>query len=778
MTAARSLYHIPDSARQDLEQLGQILTQFKQGAIPAARFQAFRVPLGIYEQRESGRFMIRVRLPAGMILPEHMRAVARISRTYGDGLLHLTSRQDIQIHGVSLEGIHAASVELAEAGLSSKGGGGNTVRNIAACPHAGVCSKEQFDVTPHVVTMTEFMLPDPASFQLPRKYKLAFSGCSEDCAAATVSDLGFIAKHRDGVDGFAVYVGGGMGSASRVGLLLEEFIPTSQAPVVAEAIKRLFDKKGNRKNKHRARIRFLVEDLGFDAFRELYRAELAELQSIKVPSASSASAGAGVAGTDAISHQPSSDGFADWRRTHARPQKQSGYYMVEIIPPLGLIEADKLSQLAEVLERHGERMLRATNRQSFVLRWVREDDLPQFHAELSTLGLAAENRTTLRHIVVCAGASTCRLGICLSRGLAKAIVAELSRRGLALSDQARELAVNISGCPNACGRHPLAQIGFVGAARRVRGRLVPYYVPQLGGHVEEGKTVLAEAAPAVPARNVPAFLADLLAAFMESPQHPDFAAFLKAGGLARAGQLAAAYAEVPDFDEDKDFYFDWDAQEVFSLAGRGPGECGAGVFDLIEVDLASAGEALATGRLLSAAALAARALLVTRGEQADTDVQSLTLFRKHFVEPGLVPADLHGLIDQALHAATQTNTALFDASSAQVSNLVAAVRRVYESMGPSLRVATPAPALVPAETPAAPATSADASQDFRGVVCPLNWVKTKMALQKLKSGQTLAVLLDEKGAQNVPASAANEGHEVLSVGREGGHWRVIIRKHG
>jgi sulfite reductase (ferredoxin) len=210
----------------------------------------------------------------------------------------------------------------------------------------------------------------------------------------------------------------------------------------------------------------------------------------------------------------------------------------------------------------------------------------------------------------------------------------------------------------------------------------------LGGHVEEGKTVLASGTLSIPARNVPAFLVEFLRAFRESAQYPSFEAFLASGGRETAGHLAGLHANVPDFDEDKDYCFDWGAKEVFSLAGRGQGECGAGVFDLIEVDLASAAEALAARNLLAATALAARALLITRGEQADSDAQSLTLFRKHFVKEGLVPPELHQLIDKALDRASRPGAeSSFDATDAEVSSLLAVVKRLYESMGPSLRIA-------------------------------------------------------------------------------------------
>jgi sulfite reductase (ferredoxin) len=782
--SATSLYRLPESLPQDLEQLRQLTGQFQRGEIPAARYQAFRVPQGIYEQRESGTFMLRVRLPAGMFLPQHLRAVAEVARKYGSGQIHLTSRQDAQIHRVSVDGIYPAVAELAAAGLSTKGGGGNTVRNIATCPHAGVCAKEAFDVTGDVVALTEYLLSDPLSFQLPRKYKIAFSGCGRDCAGATVNDLGLIAKEREGVPGFAVYVGGGMGANSRVGTLLEEFIAASVVPATAEAVKRVFDKHGNRKNRHHARIRFLIEDLGFEAFRELYRQELAGLPQVSAnrPQESPVIASAPARGAG----QPSAPGFAQWASTSASPQKQAGYFVVEINTPLGMIESDRLAKLADVVDRYGEKRLRATNWQNLVLRWVGQDQLPSLHGDLAAVGLAGSPPALLRHLVVCTGASTCRLGICLARGLAGAVAAALANDGIDLSGPAGELSLHISGCPNSCGRHPVAQIGLFGAARRVHGHLAPHYVVQLGGHVEEGRTVLASGTTLLPARNVPTFLVELLKAYDQSSQKPDFQAFLKAGGRETVERLAQQYAAIPSFDEDKNFYYDWGAQEAFSLAGRGPGECGAGVFDLIAVDLASAAEALAADRLFAATALAARALLVTRGEQADSDLQSLTLFRKHFVEQNAISARLHPLVDQALeYAKVGDPAAPFRAAHADVADLLAEVQKIYAGLGPSLRVTAPtAPACdsscnchsAPAETPTVSLPPADQTVDFRGVACPLNYVKTTMALGKLRGGQTLAILLDKQGATNVPTSAANDGHEVLGVNQVADHWRVVLRK--
>ncbi len=772
---AQGIYRVPKSWGEDLQELERMVERFKEGTTSADRFRAFRVPLGVYEQRECGTFMLRVRLPAGGLLPHQMRKFAEVAENYGNGVLHVTTRQDVQVHRVRLDDIHPALVCLAQAGLCTKGGGGNTVRNITTCHHAGVCPSEVFDVTPCVVAVTEFLLADPLSYQLPRKYKIAFSGCSEDCAAASVNDLGFIAKRRNGREGFAVYAGGGMGAHSRVADLLEEFVSTADVFLVADAVKRMFDKHGDRKNRHKARLRFLVDRIGFAAFRRLYQRELEELRKA-APPVPQLRPLPDPQPTPGASGGPVK-GFGQWRVTNVLPQKQDGCYTVQFPLFLGDIEAEALRSLADIVETYGERMLRTTQWQNATIRWVRADQLPGLHGRLTDLGLAGNQSSVLQNMVVCAGASTCRLGICLSRGLAKALTDALTRSELDLGGLGN-LKILISGCPNACGRHPIADIGFYGAARRVRGRLVPHYVVQLGGRVVEGKTELARGRQSIPARKSPAFLVEFLQGFQSSEQYPDFYAFLEAQGRQLAEDLAGKYRDLPDFEVDKNFYFDWGAEEMFSLAGRGAGECGAGVFDLIEVDLVSAAEALSGGKYYTAAALAARALLVVRGEQPENDIEAFRLFRKHFIEQGLVETRLEGVIAGGIRSASAPDPeTAFDAQAEVVAELVATVKGLYDNMDPSLRFAASAKEPQQAPPPApAPPIPPDQTQDFRGVVCPLNYVKTKLALEQLQGGQVLSVLLDDEGAQNVPASVSGEGHEVLSVTRQDDHWRILIRK--
>jgi sulfite reductase (ferredoxin) len=781
-------YELPSTLQADLEQLRQHIEEFKTGELSGEVFRSRRVPQGVYEQRQDGTFMLRIRVPGGGLFPHQLRCAAAVARTHGNGRIHVTTRQDIQVHDVPLDEIHPALLELAKAGLSTKGGGGNTVRNVMGCPDAGVCPDEVFDITPYPVALTEFMLPDPVSYQLPRKYKIAFSGCASDCIGASVNDLGFIARGGPDGPGFAVYAGGGMGPQARVAEQLEEFVPAEDICLVAEAVKRLFDKHGNRRNKNRARIRYLVRELGFERFAELYREELAKLRAER-PATPALKQPSGRRLPAPMDSAEPAEGFEEWRRCNVRPQKQAGSSFVHLPVFLGDLSSEAVEALADIAERFGEGMLRATPAQNLIMRWVLDAELPGLHRDLSELGLANPLPPVQRDLIACTGSATCRLGICLSQGLAGAVDRELDRAGVDLVDAA-DLTVHINGCPNSCGRHPIASIGFHGKARRVGERLSPWYVMQLGGRVGEGRTALAEGKDALAARDIPAFLVEYLRAFRESKQYPDFSAFLDDGGRDRAGDILAGYKDIPAFADDKNYYIDWGAEETFSLAGRGAGECSAGVFDLIRVDLASARDALAEGKLFSATVLAARAMLVTQGEEAQDAPDALARFERLFLDAGHVDASFRDLIVAAKERARAASPAEeMEQGVERVTDLVAAVEALYESLDQSLRFhGASADAAKPAETAQAEVSqgagatakaedfAVDREADFRGVTCPLNYVKTKMLLGQMQAGQILSVLLDEEGGKSVPASAAKDGHEILLEEQRSDRWLVLLRK--
>ena len=394
--------------------------------------------------------------------------------------------------------------------------------------------------------------------------------------------------------------------------------------------------------------------------------------------------------------------------------------------------------------------------------------------ELARLGLAGSTAPILRDLVACAGAATCKLGLCRSRGAALAIAEHLEHGPLDL-DALGELRIAISGCPNSCSRHSVADIGLFGAARRVDGRLVPHYQLRLGGRLGVGQARLATGSWIVPARRAPHFIEGLLRAYTAFGVEQGFQAFCVAAGPQAADALASSLGTVPGRSEDEAFHVDWGSCAPFSLAGRGPGECGAGVIDLVDVDLASSREALEAGRWLDAAVLAARALLVTRGEEPATSREALVQFERHFVETGLVGRPIGALLGralQALQSSDRSSSAVLGSHDAET--LLGTVSSLYESMDARLEF-SPVTGTVPSASDE-PLVQSDAFRDFRGVVCPLNWAKTRMVLTRLAPGQVLALLLDDEGARKVPESAGREGHAVMSVARQERDWLVHIRK--
>ena len=359
---------LPAELAQDIEQHAHDVDRFLKGELSASILKSRRVPRGIYEQRQNGTYMVRVRVPGGALDLAQARGLAGVASRYGGGTLHVTTRQDIQIHDVLIEQTPAIMRELLPAGLTSKGGGGNTVRNVTACPYAGFCPAERFDVTPCVVAVTQHLIGLPGSYNLPRKYKIAFSGCGADCALARVNDLGFIAQVRDGVPGFGVYAGGGMGAESRVADRMEAWVPAAQVVRIAEAVRQLFDRLGDRRNRRRARLRFAVERVGADEFRGMLREAVAAVTADGVPASEYATEIA------ANPVAPSGDYrglLTEMAGVEVLRQRQAGYVAVPLRLPMGQISWQALAALADIAERFSaDQLLRATQDQNLLLPFV------------------------------------------------------------------------------------------------------------------------------------------------------------------------------------------------------------------------------------------------------------------------------------------------------------------------------------------------------------------------------------------------------------------------
>ena len=423
-------YELPASLEDDTLEYERLIKAWQKGEISKAKLKAHRVPMGVYEQRNSDRYMMRIRLPGGGITPSQLVHVASVAEKYTNWSLHFTTRQDVQIHNLSLTDTVKIMHELKEFGLSSRGGGGNTVRNIVGSYDAGIDPDTVFDVTPYITALSTRLVAEPDSWTLPRKFKIAFSGSSRDTGLATMADLGFIAKKNDrGQRGFSVYIAGGMGRQSRVAIRLYSFVGHDQVYNIARAIKNLFDKYGNRKQKHAARLRFLFEKLGKVEF--FHRVEEERVL---------------------VARNNSSP------LELSREQDLHGGFL-EVPLFLGDMSVENARKLGNVMQRYGEDTIRVMPHQNLLLRNIPQDMIEELRLLLKEESILEELPPFLGRATACAGASTCKLGICLSRGLLTGIRKELERRPFAF-DRVNDISLKISGCPNTCGRHIIADIGF------------------------------------------------------------------------------------------------------------------------------------------------------------------------------------------------------------------------------------------------------------------------------------------------------------------------------
>lgn len=509
-------FRLPDGLAADIEQYAQCVASFGRSALTADELKPQRVPRGIYEQRGDGAFMLRVRLPGGLLPAAQARAVAGAAARRGSGTLHFTTRQNVQFHDVPIAETPAILRELLPAGLTSKGGGGDTSRNVAACPYAGVCPAEQFDVTPCVLAVTEHLVGLPGGADLPRKYKVSFSGCRADCALAGVNDLGFIAQVRAGVPGFSVYAGGGLGAVSRLGDRLEEWAPAADVVRIAETVRQLFHRLGDRQNRQRARLRFAVEKMGADAFRARYRETLPQVSADGAPLCEPPPVPAAVSAAPPADHHRL---LADVAGLTVLRQRQAGLVTVPVPLPFGQIRWPQLAALAGLAERFSsEQALRATQGQNLLLRSVREEALPTLRAELErAFGADMTRRASRQAFTSCTGAATCRIGLCRSPDAAAACATAVAEAGLDL-DALGVADLRFSGCPNACGQHPVGTLGFSGAMRTTGEGIVPAYRVLLGARRGEGCTRLGTAVGVVTAAALPACLIALLRDFASGRQ--------------------------------------------------------------------------------------------------------------------------------------------------------------------------------------------------------------------------------------------------------------------
>jgi sulfite reductase (NADPH) hemoprotein beta-component len=531
----------------DIDEFVATLDRFERGELTPDQWRAFRLVRGTYGQRQaSDAQMLRVKIPQGVLTSEQLLALADVGDRYSRGFGHITTRQNMQFHFVRLHDVEPAMRRLADAGLTTREACGNSVRNITACPFAGVAADEPFDVTPYAEALTRYLLRHPLSSTLPRKFKIAFEGCAADHVATAMNDLGFRATlGAAGGRGFRVTAGGGTSILPTAGGVIHEFLPASDILRAAQAVLQVFHRLGDYQHKQRNRMKFLIRELGWNRWLEEYRRALAACRFdgdvpvlVEEPAASepapqghrdrapdplriasrvaaAETRGPGLAPAVIPILRPDEEAYARWRVTNVRAQKQSGFVTVVVSVPLGDVTGAQMRALAALSRSASDGTVRVTSDQDLVFRWVSAGEVRGLYRRLAAAGLGLSEAGTIADVASCPGAESCRLAVTHSRGLGRLLEDGLRARP-DLIGSASDARIKISGCPNGCGQHHIATIGFQGSVRRVGGRALPQYFVMLGGGATEGGVSFGRLAAKIPARRAPAAVARLLGFFAEN----------------------------------------------------------------------------------------------------------------------------------------------------------------------------------------------------------------------------------------------------------------------
>ncbi|MBM3949447.1 MAG: nitrite/sulfite reductase [SAR202 cluster bacterium] len=566
---------------EELDEFELQVKRFRAGEWDPTKFTVFRLKQGVYGQRQPDAQMVRVKAPFGGLTADQLDAFGDFAARYAPlHKGHVTTRENVQYHHVKLENAAAGLRLLGDVGLSTREACGNTVRNVTGCPMAGVCSREPFDVTPYAAAYARFFVRHPFTQTLPRKFKTAFSGCDKDCAITPIHDMGFLPKVVDGKRGFKMVTGGGTSIMPRIAPTLYEFVPVEEYLRVTEAVIRIFHRSDElRKNRMKARIKFLIDRIGMDEFRKLVDEELKQEWTQKsfdpapLLFLEDESADAPLLSGTYHTNGHTTD-FQRWRATNVAPQRQAGYNVATIKLPLGDVSDKQFHQLADLSRKYAGGRARITHQQNMAFRWVPEKALYELWEQLKAIGLGESGANEITDVVSCPGTDSCKLGITSSMGLGRAISETIA--AMDTSDPlVKQMHVKMSGCPNGCGQHHIADIGFHGAAVKAPGGQVPAYELFLGGSYDTGDPRFGvRIKTRIPSKRAPEAFRKVVRFYTDNRLEGEkFKDFVVRKGVEPFEELLAEFKDVPELNRQTiQNYIDWDKTVIYKLE-RGEGEC-------------------------------------------------------------------------------------------------------------------------------------------------------------------------------------------------------------
>ncbi len=631
--------------QKEIIDLEKKIHAFRGGKIDDERFRSLRLARGIYGQRQEGVQMIRIKLPYGKVTSEQLRRITEVSDEYSTGRLHITTRQDIQIHYVSLDRTPELWADLAKDDITLREACGNTVRNITGSELAGVDAEELFDVTPYAHGLFQYLLRNPICQEMGRKFKISFSSSEKDTALSYLHDLGFIPKIVDGQKGFKVMLGGGLGSQPSHAELLSEFIPVNQIIPTAEGVIRVFDRYGERAKRLKARLKFLIKDLGRDEFLRLVDEEKKALPFHSYEIDTTAFEGAIAEPLLEVPTVTIEDvaAYEAWKTSNVIAQKQAGYVAIGVKVLLGDFYTDKARLLADLIKNYGANELRFSLRQNIVIRNIKEENLPFFYQELAKLDMVSLGYNTIGDITACPGTDTCNLGIASSTGIADELERVLKAEYPQFANN-QEIAIKISGCMNACGQHNMAEIGFQGMSINAGKLVAPALQVLLGGGIlGNGNGRFSDKVIKIPSRRGPEALRLILNDFEANANGIAFLDYYDAKGEKYFYEFLKPLADVTNLTEED--FVDWGNADNYVKA-VGVGECAGVVIDLVATllfeakdKLIVAEESFAEGKWSDSIYQAyagfvngAKALLLAEKEKTNTHAGIIDSFDTVFVE--------------------------------------------------------------------------------------------------------------------------------------------------
>ncbi|MBA2348557.1 MAG: nitrite/sulfite reductase [Solirubrobacterales bacterium] len=578
--------HVIPIIAQEFDDFDTEARKFLDGDTPENEFIGFRLKQGVYGQRQADVQMCRIKLPMGGVTPEQLEMFADVTEQYAPlNKAHITTRQNIQIHHIPLMDMAALIRQVSDSGLSSREGCGNTVRNVTGDPFAGIAADELFDLTPYAGAYVRYFVRHPTTQLMPRKIKTAFDGSpGVDRSLTGIHDIAFIATEKDGKRGVEVRVGGGTSIMPRVAPTLYDFVGLDDGEYleVAEAVFRIFDRTDFlRVNRARARIKVLVDKIGMDEFRKLVDEERKgdwvterhfDVEGLRMDIDEEAAAPARPATTASPNGDRSE--FERFAKSNVRPQRQEGFVSVEAKVIRGDLSPEQLRGLAAISRTYSGGWTRTTVHQNFLLRWVREEAAYEVWSELKKLGLGDHGVDEINDVVSCPGTDSCKLGITSSMGLNRAVSERVEAMDIQ-DELTKRIHIKMSGCPNGCSQHHIANIGFYGASIKAGEHTIPAYVAHIGGNYEGGEIIYGTRLKVrLPAKRVPEAVERWIRMYeAEREEGEVFNAFAERVTGKRFEDEVRPLAMPAEFGlQTMDQFIDWTKKVPFQVV-RGEGEC-------------------------------------------------------------------------------------------------------------------------------------------------------------------------------------------------------------